>query len=204
MTGSNNNQQQGFFVFKINENILSNNELNPNNPISLNNELNDYQIVYNSNYPFTIDRNMLINNSKKRTGSNKAPRPQNPFILYRRDMSARLKAESADNKIKEAKRSKEIAIRWKKETEEVKALFYALSRLAKQKHIEVYGKDYKYVPAKRGTKAKSRAKNYDNSGTDTDFIQTEPVSFFCDYPPFFSESTYVDLNIPFLNSQCQF
>ncbi|CAG8743941.1 657_t:CDS:2, partial [Funneliformis mosseae] len=40
------------------------------------------------------------------------------------DMGARLKAESAD-KIKEAKRLKEIAI-----------------RLAKQRHIEVYGKNY--------------------------------------------------------------
>ncbi|CAG8733028.1 13057_t:CDS:1, partial [Funneliformis caledonium] len=37
-------------------------------------------------------------------------------------ISSRLKAESVD-KIKEAKHLKEIAIRWKKETEEVKALF---------------------------------------------------------------------------------
>ncbi|CAG8677056.1 14042_t:CDS:2 [Funneliformis caledonium] len=59
----------------------------------------------------------LINNSeetKKRTGSNKILQSQNLFILYHRDMSARLKAESADEKIKEAKRSKEIAIRWER------------------------------------------------------------------------------------------
>ncbi|CAG8629774.1 5484_t:CDS:2 [Funneliformis caledonium] len=175
------NQHQGFHVFEVNQGgksnfVSSNNELappNPNRTISLGNTLDDYQIVSNSNYPFALPLRVLIENSSEtrrakrqaKKGICKPPRPQNSFMLYRRHLSAKFKAE----KMKAADRSKDFATMWREETEEVKVLFTALARIATERHNALY-EDYKYRPNTART-----TKNDDDS--DTDFIQTSDSEF---------------------------
>lgn len=104
----------------------------------------DEDIVYHSNYKFNIEIEVLINNSTKARGSNtnKTPRRQNAWILYRRDKSTNKEFEGLQTSVVSLK----IREMWQKETEEVKEIFSALSRLAEKRHIEQYGKDYKYQP----------------------------------------------------------
>lgn len=136
--------------------------------------VNDYIYRYNINKEKFYK---LLTNSKKtrrhksqetseRNGTIKVktpPRPQNRFILYRRFESRSpkfKKRRKEDRKVKLT--SKEIAILWKNETEEVKKVFCALERMVKIKHREVYGDDYKYKKKKRGSSISS-----DNSSTES-------------------------------------
>ncbi|CAG8472495.1 13848_t:CDS:2 [Rhizophagus irregularis] len=99
----------------------------------------DEEIVYSTNYNFTLNVETLLNNStttrkvmrlQRRKNLCYTPRPQNPFMLYRRDMAA--KSEFVGLKSSEV--SKKIGMMWKNETTEVKDLFNAMARLA-EKHI---------------------------------------------------------------------
>ncbi|RGB44174.1 hypothetical protein C1646_678777 [Rhizophagus diaphanus] len=110
----------------------------------------DEDIVYQSNYKFNIEIEVLINNSTKsrcsknneKNGTNIAPRRQNAWILYRRDKSMNKEFEGLTTSLVSLK----IREMWEKETGDVKELFSALSRLAEKRHIEQYGKNYKYQP----------------------------------------------------------
>ncbi|PKY37683.1 hypothetical protein RhiirA4_390781, partial [Rhizophagus irregularis] len=87
--------------------------------------------------------NLIINLiSKLKNGTNNAPRRQNAWILYRRDKSMNKEFEGLTTAIVSLK----IREMWEKETWEVKELFSALSRLAEKRHIEQYGKNYRYQP----------------------------------------------------------
>ncbi|CAG8508244.1 16245_t:CDS:2 [Funneliformis mosseae] len=105
------------------------------------NEKSDEEIVYGSSYPFARNIETLIMNStetrsakknrkKKLIGS--PPRPQNSWIIYRRDTSAKPEFKGKTPQFISA----EIEKLWKNESKEVKELFKALSRLALKKHIE--------------------------------------------------------------------
>ncbi|PKC13041.1 hypothetical protein RhiirA5_352198 [Rhizophagus irregularis] len=110
----------------------------------------DEDIVYQSNYIFNIKIEVLINNSTKsrcsknneKNGTKNAPRRQNAWILYRRDKSMNKEFEGLTTAIVSLK----IREMWEKEPWEVKELFSALSRLAEKRHIEQYGKNYRYQP----------------------------------------------------------
>src|ERR1044072_1212439 len=126
-----------------------------NKPISLGNK-SDEEIVSSSNYVFTIEISTLLINSKttRRYKKNKRPpRPQNAFMLYRRDKTANKKLDPKCAGLKQCEISKLIARGWKEETDEVRELFWALARLSEKLHSKVHG-EYKYVPKKQPKKEK--------------------------------------------------
>src|SRR6266516_5574391 len=84
-----------------------------------------------SSYSFFLPIETLINNSKtsrrRKEPRDKSPRPQNSWILYRRDQTARYK-ESFKGDLS-SNISKCIAEAWRSETDETKEAFDALSRI---------------------------------------------------------------------------
>ncbi|RIA92984.1 high mobility group box domain-containing protein, partial [Glomus cerebriforme] len=72
-------------------------------------------------------------------------RPQNPFILYRRDKFEKHKTEYKRKGLNQAEISKILGEMWSNEKPEVKELFRALGRLAEKIHTDEY-KNYKYEP----------------------------------------------------------
>ncbi|GBC04467.1 hypothetical protein RclHR1_00570023 [Rhizophagus clarus] len=148
----------------------------------------DEDIVYGSNYKFNTDIEILINNSKKtrvskkrgKKEAKKPPRRQNAWILYRRDKSINREFEGVKSSIVSLK----IREMWRNETEEVKELFTALSRLAEKKHIEKYGKDYKYEPVhlkKKKNKKTNKQKPYPPKNKDFKSSNYEYFSTTLDY-----------------------
>ncbi|CAG8438298.1 uncharacterized protein OCT59_013206 [Rhizophagus irregularis] len=108
--------------------------------------LNDEEIVFLSTYDFAIKVEVLLANSRgnRRPRRNSGPpRPQNAFILYRRDKAKKHKNEHKG--LRSCDISKKIAKMWSEETPEVKVLFEALSRLSEKAHNKKYG-NYKYRP----------------------------------------------------------
>src|SRR5205814_295939 len=135
----------------------------------------EIEIFRAASYQFTLDISVLIQSSQKsrraikyrKTGEGKPPRPQNNWMLYRRDMNERLNLTSKDYvELKSSsKKSKKISEMWNNERKEVRDLFSLLARWAEEEHSKIY-KDYKYRPEKNqesksngGRKAK---KNNDN------------------------------------------
>src|SRR6266542_3705370 len=85
--------QQGYNMFPVSNN---NNYTNATSPagflpdpdkptfsVDLNNKKTPEQIWYNANYPFTMNRHLLIMNSDKSKSNN--PRSLNSFIIYARN-----------------------------------------------------------------------------------------------------------------------
>ncbi|GBB83788.1 hypothetical protein RclHR1_10460002 [Rhizophagus clarus] len=125
----------------------------------------DEDIVKESIHLLYLDIDELLINSKttrrykklKRNGITEfedPPRPQNRFILYKRNKLQSpefKKRKKEDKKIKIT--SKEVSKLWKNETEEIIKVFSALERMAEEKHKEIYD-GYKFEPKSRKTKDK--------------------------------------------------
>ncbi|GBC04464.1 hypothetical protein RclHR1_00570020 [Rhizophagus clarus] len=138
------------------------------------------EIIKNSRYRFNMDPFKLIKNSKttrrarrnQRKGINKAPRRQNPWILYRRDKSREFQGQ------KSSRISKEISLMWKKEPKETKDLFEVLSKMAEAIHEMEY-KDYKYIPSppKKDTRRSKKNNNQNESYEEIiNFLPSPPPS----------------------------
>jgi hypothetical protein len=152
-----------------------------NKPISLLNKT-DEEIVYSSNYVFTIEVAILLINSKttrRHKKNTNPPRPQNAFMLYRRDKTANKKLDPECAGLKQCEISKLIAEEWGEETPEVKELFRALARLSEKLHLKTHG-EYKYVPKKQtSNKQKKEESDLSNSEVSTDLSSFEvgsPIS----------------------------
>jgi len=123
------------------------------------------QIIKGSNYKFNLNINKLIQNSKKTRQSisfdkrklNKPPRPQNAWIIYRRDKS--VMPEFVEKHFKDV--SKKILRMWKAESNKTKLLFDALAKLANQIHSKLYI-NYKY----KLSKAKKSKNNINKMNID--------------------------------------
>jgi hypothetical protein len=111
----------------------------------------DEEIVNSTNYNFNLDINALLDTSTRTRRAKRlqrlqrtcsTPRPQKPFMLYRRDKAAGLKFVG----LKSSEISKRIGELWKNETAEVIVLFNALARLTVKRHIEKYECPYRYCP----------------------------------------------------------
>ncbi|PKK72703.1 hypothetical protein RhiirC2_776887 [Rhizophagus irregularis] len=121
------------------------------------------EILENTRYEFTLHPEILVRNSEttrrarrnRKKGIKKAPRRQNPWIIYRRDKSA----NEAFSGLKSSVISKRVSIMWKHEPKEVKDLFEVLAKIAEGIH-ETEHKDYKYVP---GPSKKSKPERKNNS-----------------------------------------
>ncbi|RGB44171.1 hypothetical protein C1646_778648 [Rhizophagus diaphanus] len=121
------------------------------------------EILENTRYKFTLHPEILVRNSEttrranrnRKKGIKKAPRRQNPWIIYRRDKSA----NTAFSGQKSSVISKRVSIMWKHEPKEVKDLFEVLAKIAEGIHENEH-KDYKYVP---GPSKKSKPERKNNS-----------------------------------------
>jgi hypothetical protein len=126
---------------KINNNYISSTSIkvfppDPNKPtFALNmNTKTPEQIWYDTDYPFTMDRDKLLMNSSKPRPD--IPRPPNSFILYAKNEGN--KSEYKNMQAKEKFRI--IGKRWLNESKEVKNLFDCGSNLAKKIHAKQYKK----------------------------------------------------------------
>jgi hypothetical protein len=128
------------------------------------------ELIYNSRVKKTLNLSIEVltndsttsrlaqRNRSVRTKVKTIPRPQNPWIIYRRDKSA----SSEFKGVKSWITSVIIGDRWKKESSEVLEYFVALSMLALENHQKKYG-DYKYQPKKA-----KKSKNHQRQPNETD------------------------------------
>lgn len=140
---------------------------------------NDEELLNSTNYKFNLTPEVLLTNStttrlavrNKKKGINKIPRPQNAWIIYRRDKSVELRRDIARKKQKSKDLSKDIAQMWDKEPKEIKELFEALSRMSEKRHVETYG-NYKYKPRR----FKSNPKSLETSNSKSQKSQKSSIS----------------------------
>src|SRR5688572_26773070 len=102
----------------------------------------DFEVLNSSSYKFTLDIDTLIQSSATsrraikyaKKGTGKPPRPQNAWVIYRRDVNARLTRDSAEyrNLRSSANKSKKIGEMWRKEHNNVKDLFHLLAKRAEE------------------------------------------------------------------------
>ncbi|KAF0507833.1 MATA-HMG [Gigaspora margarita] len=113
----------------------------------------DNELLSNSPpYVLTLEVEELISppsNSRRATkfrknpSSSPPPRPQNAYVLFRRDFIAKMKQQGMKMTFADVSR---LAIEeWRKLPAEVLRYFEILEQLAKDKHKEIY-LDYRYSP----------------------------------------------------------
>jgi hypothetical protein len=177
-----------------------------NKPICLGSRT-DEEIVYFTKYKFTESVKILLANSGKNRRPRRnsgPPRPQNPFILYRRDKVKKHETDYAGLKSSEV--SKIVGGMWNNETPDVKILFEALARLSEKAHSRKY-RDYRYKPKQR--KPKNDNERYspapDSPESDSSFSSSNysPTSSSssdeCHSPTFSNFSDNEDMILEFLN-----
>lgn len=81
----------------------------------------------------------------------KTPRPQNAWVLFRKDYGANQRLKFPGKVLKMRNISTDASENWRNETIKVRRFFYVLSKLAYEKHKSIYP-NYKYIPKKRTQK----------------------------------------------------
>ncbi|GBC04466.1 hypothetical protein RclHR1_00570022 [Rhizophagus clarus] len=140
----------------------------PNNHITLKTDMTDEEFIKSFGYPFTIDKEELLNNSdetreakrSRRKGTERTPRPPNAFMIYRRNKAAEIKYLLEGEK--SAVISKIIGNMWKEERDEVKELFKTMARVAEKRHAKKHP-NYSYKPQQNKEK---RTRPQHNAGLD--------------------------------------
>lgn len=173
------NERQGFHVFSINDDVVGPPPQQPEPSYATFFDCeNDLKIFNSAQHQLTLDISTLINNSKtsrravkcKREGKLEAPRPQNAWILYRKDTNARFRQTGEHEGKKSSKISQIIAEMWKNEREEVKRKFYVLAKWADYVHKEV-NDGYSYSPRR------SRERSPETLPGDTPLINYEFIDY---------------------------
>ncbi|GBB88969.1 hypothetical protein RclHR1_01560005 [Rhizophagus clarus] len=121
----------------------------PNKPtFSLNiNTKTPEQIWYNTDYPFTMDRDDLLMDSNKPRYN--IPRPPNSFILYAKNEGNKPKYKN----MQANKKFRIIGKLWQNESEKVKNLFDCGAKVAKKKHANQHeGYQFRKRNQKKGVK----------------------------------------------------
>ncbi|CAG8487926.1 14364_t:CDS:1 [Dentiscutata heterogama] len=138
------------------------------------NSLNDEFFSHSFPYSLTLEIEELISppknsrkakNFRKNPSSASPPRPQNAFLLFRRDFHAKLRQKEI--KMSNGEVSRLASEEWNKLPKEVLRFFETLEKLAKDRHSEVYP-DYKYSP-KKGCRKKSLHRINNNVTTEETF-----------------------------------
>ncbi|CAG8444721.1 hypothetical protein C2G38_2070007 [Gigaspora rosea] len=112
---------------------------------------------------------------RKDPSSSSPPRPQNAFLLFRRDFYAKLK-KLKQTKLKTGDVSRLASEEWRKQPKDVLRFFEILENLAKDKHSQEYP-DYKYSPKKScGKKSGYNRKNNEKIPGET-IIYRSPEIF---------------------------
>lgn len=126
----------------------------PNKPtFSLNlNIKTPEQIWYDTDYPFTMDRDKLLMNSNKPRPD--IPRPPNSFILYAKNEGNKPKYK----KMQANKKFRIIGKLWLNESKKVKNLFDCGAKVAKNKHAKQH-KGYRFRKRNQQKGAKNVKEN---------------------------------------------
>ncbi|CAG8506186.1 5035_t:CDS:2 [Paraglomus brasilianum] len=98
--------------------------------------------------PFNVDTSVdiLLNPiNKNNTENNSPPRPQNAWVIFRKDFENRLRRLDPNHPHTVQDISKSASKSWKKQPDVVKKYFKLLSKLALKLHKETYP-DYQYKP----------------------------------------------------------
>ncbi|CAG8474063.1 8563_t:CDS:2 [Paraglomus occultum] len=105
----------------------------------------------------------LLAGSKKTRGDKGIGREQNAFILYRKDLQAKLKNEG--QKLTNAEISRIASAEWSKESNTVKNFFTVLAQSATRIHRKLFP-GYRYHPnVNRKTNTKAEVESYELSPT---------------------------------------
>ncbi|CAG8479787.1 1632_t:CDS:2 [Ambispora gerdemannii] len=97
-------------------------------------------------YSLTLTIEELTKPSKKiRINCDKPPRPQNSWIIFRKDFEANIRLRSPGVKKKVKITANECSLKWKLQSSEVKDFFKILEKIACENHKRIYP-NYKYKP----------------------------------------------------------
>jgi len=114
-------------------------------------------LTTNPPYKLTLSIEELIAPGKKRKNPKLSPpRPQNVFILFKKDLMAKWKLNNfsdSDKKLQLSDYSKKAKATWESQSNEVKQYFQILYIACVEKHKEIFP-NYKYLP--RPTRKKGR------------------------------------------------
>ncbi|CAJ0745410.1 13185_t:CDS:2 [Entrophospora sp. SA101] len=86
----------------------------------------------------------------------KIPRPQNAWVLFRKDYEAKQRLRFPEKALKMKNISTDAGEHWRNESMKVKRFFDILSKLAHEKHKSIYPA-YKYTPKKKTVKDNNSA-----------------------------------------------
>ncbi|KAF0421498.1 MATA-HMG [Gigaspora margarita] len=138
-----------------------------NPKIQYENSFND-ELFSSSPYQLTLEIEQLISPpqdtrkaKKHRKNQSSPPRPQNRFLLFRRDFFEKQKRSGIKMKLDEMSRLAKTE--WNNLPNEAIRCFEVLEQWAKDRHKEIY-KDYKYAP-KKNNGIKSKPKNTSRKNT---------------------------------------
>ncbi|CAG8555945.1 7187_t:CDS:2 [Ambispora gerdemannii] len=107
---------------------------------------NDLLILSKCPYQLTLSIEELTKPAVKNRGeSDKPPRPQNSWIIFRKDYEANLRLCYQHVKLKVKETAKECSLKWRKLPSEVKHFFKILEKIACANHQNLYP-NYKYKP----------------------------------------------------------
>ncbi|CAG8601171.1 3737_t:CDS:1 [Ambispora gerdemannii] len=107
---------------------------------------NDLLILSKCPYQLTLSIEELTKPSVKTRGeSDKPPRPQNSWIIFRRDYEAHLRLCYQHVKPQVKETAKECSLKWRNLPSEVKHFFKILEKIACKNHQNLY-LNYKYKP----------------------------------------------------------
>ncbi|CAG8623570.1 23769_t:CDS:1 [Dentiscutata erythropus] len=120
--------------------------------LSIENNIRDF--ISNKDFNFKHSIEQLLAPCKKTRGKRgRITRPQNAFILYRKDNQDEIKKENPDASFEQI--SKIIGEQWANASDETKNRYILLAKLCSRVHHDIFP-DYKFEPRlKRGEKKKS-------------------------------------------------
>ncbi|CAG8439099.1 9261_t:CDS:2 [Funneliformis caledonium] len=121
----------------------------PHSPPKSSNDNICNKIMINPPYQLTLSLEELLAPAKRKD-SETPPRPQNVFILFRKDLLAKIKNESPKfaKTLRSPEHSKTAKIIWESQPNEVKQFFQVLYLACIEKHKKMYPK-YHYIPKPR-------------------------------------------------------
>ncbi|CAG8491209.1 9181_t:CDS:1 [Ambispora gerdemannii] len=99
------------------------------------------KLLNECSYDLTLPIEKLTMPSNK--NPNKTPRPQNHWIIFRKDCEANIRLRDPNVKKKIKDTARECSLKWKLQTSEVKHFFRVLEKIARENHKRIFP-GYKY------------------------------------------------------------
>ncbi|CAG8598716.1 11462_t:CDS:2 [Ambispora gerdemannii] len=106
----------------------------------------EMQILQQCPYQLTLSVDELTKSAVKRyLDFENPPRPQNSWIIFRKDYEANLRGCNSDVKQEVKHTARECSLKWRQLSSEVKNFFKVLEKIACENHRRIYP-NYKYKP----------------------------------------------------------